>query len=217
MGFKGNSIVLISLLFCQISANGQNYSAGDNYHLGMKAGPALSLLLGDGFTTPSVLYGFTGGLYYKRQLKNGFHFQTEISSTIRGAKFDNSGQFGYDKVSLLFIDAAQLILKDLNKGSHTHCAVFGIQPSLIAQSWVYNSYYQLSPAARDIQLNTLDVFAVVGYQLNRKIIGIQSVFKLGLTNINRGLNMYDDGGNQLGPTNNNGKIFNLSWETCLSF
>ena len=199
------------------SAKCQTYLEGDKFRVGLKAGLLASNLLGTALTTPGINNGFTGGLYYRYQLKNGFHFQTEIGATIRSARFNNTSDTGYTKFSLFYLDFAQLILKDLKKGSHTHCVLFGAQPSVLVQSWVYNSYYQLSPAARSVKLNGMDVFAVFGYQYNRKIIGIQSVIKIGLTNINRGLNMYDAGGKHLGPTNDKGTMRNISWETTISF
>lgn len=215
-GYRNFILLLFSLIVFN-AANGQAYLEGDNFRVGLKAGPAASTLLGTALTKPSLYYGFTGGLYFRYKLKGGFHFQTELSPTIRGARFSNDGQFGYNKFSLFYIDAAQLIMKDLKKGSHKHCLLLGAQPSVLVQSWVYNTYYQLSPAARGIALNAVDVFAVIGYQHNRKIIGIQSVIKIGLTNINRGLNMHDHAGNRLGPTKDNGTIQNVSWETTISF
>lgn len=208
--------LLFSFIICN-TAYSQTYLEGDKYRIGLKAGPIASTLLGDALTKSSVNYGFTGGLYYKYKLKGGFHFQTEISPAIRGARFNNTSDTGYTKFSLFYIDFAQYVLKDIKKGSHTHCVLVGAQPSVLVQSWVYNSYYMLSPAARGVKLNAMDVFAVFGYQYNKKIIGIQSVIKIGLTNINRGLNMYDDAGSHLGPTKDNGFLRNVSWETTISF
>ena len=195
----------------------QDYLSGDNNKLGIKAGPVSSTIYGTALTKASIGYGFTGGVYLRLKLKNGFHFQTELSPTIRNSKYGNHALDGYEKISIFYIDANQMIMKDLKKGSHKHCALLGIQPSILVQSWVYNSYYQLSPAARDIAINTFDASAVIGYQFNRKIIGIQTVLKFGLTNINRGLNIHDHVGTRLGPTNDAGIIRNFSWETTISF
>lgn len=209
------ALVFLSGLF---EANAQIYQDGDKYRVGLKAGPVVTTLRGTELTKASVNYGFTGGLYYRYKLKKGFHYQTEINSTIRGARFNGNGPNGYSKFTLLYLDATQLILKDLKKDDHTHCLVFGGQPSLLLQSWVYSPYFQLSPAARGVKLNGGDAFLVLGYQMNKKVMGIQSVVKLGLTNINRGLNMYDVLGNPLGPpTSGKGSIYNLSWETCIAF
>lgn len=196
----------------------QAYQDGDKYRVGLKAGPVMSTLKGNELTKSSPNYGFTGGLYFKYKLKGGFHYQTEINSTIRGARFKGNGTNGYSKFTLLYLDATQLILKDLKKNDHTHCVVLGGQPSVLVQSWVYSPYFQLSPAARGVKLNGGDAYVVFGYQLNKKVIGVQSVIKIGLTNINRGLNMYDVLGNPLGPpTSGTGVIRNISWETCIAF
>jgi hypothetical protein len=216
METKHKILFLICTLLVTV-ANSQNYIAGDNYKLGLKAGPVAGVIYGNALTKAYPGYGFTGGVYLRAKLKNGFHFQTELSPTIRNSKYGNHATNGYEKISLFYIDANQMIMKDLKKGSHEHCLLLGLQPSVLIQSWVYNSYYQLSPAARDIKLNTIDVSAVIGYQYNRKIIGIQSVLKFGLTNINRGLNMHDHTGNRLGPTNDEGIMRNFSWETTISF
>lgn len=216
MGISKFILFIVGLIVANM-ANSQTYLEGDKYRIGLKAGPVVSTLLGTALTKSTINYGFTGGLYYKYKLKGGFHFQTEISPTIRGARFNNMSDTGYTKISLFYMDFAQYILKDIKKGSHTHCVLIGAQPSVLVQSWVYNNYYQLSPAARGVKLNGMDVFAVFGYQYNKKVIGIQSVIKIGLTNINRGLNMYDDAGSLLGPTKNNGNIRNISWETTISF
>ncbi len=207
------------LLILGITSNlfAQNYTEGERFKVGLKAGPSFSLLVGTALTNSTPGYGFTGGVYYKYKLGGGFHFQTEITPSIRNSKFSNHASNGYEKISLFYIDASQLILKDLKKGSHAHCLVAGIAPTGLLQSWVYNSYYLQSPAARDIKLNTFDALAVFGYQHNRKIIGFQTLVKVGLTNINRGLNMHDNNGNKLQPTNDRGYIRNISWEATISF
>lgn len=212
-----NLVLLLVSLVMLNQANGQTYLEGDKYRVGLKAGPAISLLSGTALTSPSPNFGFTGGLYYKYKLKNGFHFQTEISATIRGSRFKGNKDIEYNKFSLFYMDAAQLVLKDLQKDKHTHAAVFGVQPSILIQSWVYSPYHQYRPAARTVALNGGEVFAVVGYQYSKKLYGIQSVIKVGLTNINRGLNMYDFVGQPVGPTNNSGTVRNISWETTISF
>jgi hypothetical protein len=211
-------VILLSLGFNQVIA--QQYLDGDRFKVGLKAGPVLSIITGDAFAKASVKNGFTGGLYYRYKLKGGFHYQTELNAMVRGARFKNTGPDGYTKVNLMYLDATQLILKDLKKNDHTHCAVLGIQPSLLLQSWVYNPYWQLSPAARGIALNGGDLYAVFGYQLNKQVIGIQSVVKIGLTNVNRGLNMHDVSEPPkpiLPATNNSGLVRNISWEVTLSF
>ncbi|MFM9943719.1 MAG: hypothetical protein ACKVQB_00655 [Bacteroidia bacterium] len=210
-------ILILAGIFAFSMAQSQKYVDGENFRVGLKAGPIASSLLGTALTKPSLNNGFTLGIYYKNKLKSGFHFQTEANATMRGARFSGNGDLGYNKFTLFYFDAAQLIIKDLKKGDHSHVAVLGVQPSILIQSWVYNPYFQMSPAARGIALNGGDVFAVFGYQYNKKIFGIQSVVKIGLTNINRGLNMYDLLGKPLGPTKNNGTITNLSWETTISF
>jgi len=215
MATKIKLTILLLMLFT--SAKSQMYTEGDKFRIGLKAGPAISMLGGNALSKPSLHFGFTGGLYYKYKFKHGFHFQTEISPTLRGSRFDN-GPTGYNKFTLLYMDMAQLVLKDFQSGDHTHAGVLGLQPSVLVQSWVYNPVYLLSPAARDVKLNAIDLFLVFGYQYSKKIVGIQSVIKIGLTNINRGLNMYDVGGLPLQPaTNNSGNIRNISWETTLSF
>ena len=215
MKVKGYAIILFCLLYS--SAWAQTYEEGDNYRVGLKIGPVVSILKGNALTPATPSYGFSAGLYYKYKLKEGFHFQTEIMPTIRGANFSN-GQDGYSKFTLLYLDFAELVLKDLKQDDHTHALILGAQPSVLMESWVYNPYYQMSPAARGVKLNAIDVFAVFGYQLSKRVFGIQSVIKIGLTNINRGLNMYDFAGNPiLPPTNNNGNIRNISWETTISF
>lgn len=213
---KTHIIILLGLL-CVQQSYAQDYLDGEKFRVGLKAGPNFGMLLGTALTKPIVDNGFNGGLYYKNKLKNGFHFQTEISPSIRNTKFSNTSDTGYTKISLFYIDFAQILVKDLVKGSHTHCAIAGIQPSVLIQSWLYNSYYLLSPASRDIKLNGMDVFVLVGYHYNSRVYGIQSVFKIGLTNINRGLNIYDDEGHHLGPTNDLGTIRNFTWETTISF
>jgi len=217
MKFKG----LILLMMCLIrfnTLNAQAYQDDEKYRVGLKAGPVISTLKGNELTKSSLNYGFTGGLYFRYKLKGGFHYQTEINSTIRGARFNGNGNNGYNKFTLLYLDATQLLMKDLKKGDHTHCVVLGAQPSVMLQSWVYSPYFQLSPAARGVKLNGGDAFVVFGYQLNKRVIGIQSVIKIGLTNINRGLNMYDVLGNPLGPTSSGtGVIRNISWETSIAF
>jgi len=211
-------VILISFGFSQAFA--QKYLDGDRFKVGLKAGLVLSTISGDAFAKASIKNGFTGGLYYRYKLKGIFHFQSELNAMIRGARFKNTGPDGYTKVNLLYIDAPQLILMDLKKNDHTNCAVLGVQPSLLMQSWVYTPYWQLSPAARGIALNGGDLYAVFGYQLNKQIVGIQSVVKIGLTNINRGLNMYDVSEPSkpiLPATNNSGIVRNISWEVTLSF
>lgn len=210
-------IVLLVSFIMSNTGKSQTYLGEDKYRVGLKAGPSASLLLGNALSKPSVNMGFTGGMYFKYKLKGGFHFQTEVSATFRGARFKGNADSGYNKFSLFYMDAAQLVLYDLQKGKHTHAAVLGVQPSFLIQSWVYSPYYQYRPAARTIALNGADVFVVFGYHYNKKLIGIQSVFKIGLTNINLGLNMYTFENRHLGPTNNQGTIRNVSWETTLSF
>lgn len=210
---------LTILLFLSIAniANGQLYVSTDKYKAGLKVGISTNNLRGNAFSTSYLTRGFTLGLYYKQKFKNGFHFQTEITPAIRGAKFRNSADTGYEKINLLYLDLCQLIVKDIEKDNHKNCVMAGLQPSVLLQTWVYNSYYQLSPAARDIAIKAMDLFAVAGYQYNKKSFGIQTMIKVGLTNINRGLNMHDHDGRRLGPTNDKGKIRNFSWEISLMF
>lgn len=210
--------ILFSLLMYGGILKAQTYQEGDKYRVGLKAGPVVSSLLGDELTTPSVSYGFTGGLYYRYKLRGGFHFQTEINAAIRGARFKGNKENEYNKFTLLYLDAVESVLFDLKKGSHTHCLLLGGQPSVLLQSWVYSPYFQMSPAARGVKLNGGDFAIVFGYQLNKNIVGIQSVIKIGMTNINRGLNMYDVQGNPLGPQGKgDGYIRNVSWETTIAF
>ena len=209
--------ILSVLIFASNYANGQLYVADDKYKIGLKAGLSACSMYGNAFTTPKFTKGFTLGIYYRQKFKNGFHFQTELTPAIRGARYNNNSDTGYQKINLLYLDFNQIVLKDLSKNNHTHCVLAGIQPSVLLQSWVYNAYYQLSPAARDIALKGMDVFAVLGYQLNKKTFGFQTMFKIGLTNINRGLNMHDHEKRRLGPTVDNGKIRNFSWEFSIAF
>lgn len=217
---KSNNFVipiLLLLIFSAKNSYSQKYVGNDNFKAGLKAGVSINTFKSNAFTTPFLTRGFTLGLYYRQKFKNGFHFQTEITPAIRGARFNNSSDTGYEKINLLYLDFTQLIVKNLNKDDYSHCILAGVQPSVLLQSWVYNSYYKLSPCARDIALNGMDFYIVAGYQFNKKSIGIQSLIKIGLLNINRGLNMHDHDGRQLGPTNNNGTIRNISWETSISF
>ncbi|MCC6720846.1 MAG: outer membrane beta-barrel protein [Bacteroidia bacterium] len=211
------SLFVILSFFAINKAKSQNYVGDDKFKAGLKAGISINMLNGDAFTKSYIVRGYSLGLYYRYKFKNGFHFQTEFTPAIRGARFNNKSDTGYQKINLLYIDLSQIIIKDLIKNSNTHCMLAGIQPSVLLQSWVYNSYFQLSPAARDIALNGMDFFVVAGYQYNKKSFGIQSMVKLGLTNINRGLNMHDHNGKRLGPTNDKGKIHNFSWELSLTF
>ncbi|NUM31397.1 MAG: outer membrane beta-barrel protein [Bacteroidetes bacterium] len=210
-------ILLLLLTFSVKKSYSQKYVGDDKFKAGLKAGISLNTFKGNAFTTSYFTRGFSLGLYYRQKFKNGIHFQTEITPAIRGAKFTNSSDTGYEKINLLYIDFTQLLIKDLNKNNNTHCLLAGIQPSVLLQSWVYNNYYKLSPAARDIALNSIDFSIVAGYQLNKKTFGIQSLIKIGLLNINRGLNMRDHDGRRLGPTNDKGTIRNLSLETSITF
>ena len=161
---------LIILLFITIAntANAQLYVSTDKYKAGLKVGISTNTLRGDAFSASYLTRGFTLGLYYKQKFKNSFHFQTEVTPAIRGAKFNNTSDTGYEKINLLYLDLCQLIIKDIAKDNHKNSILVGLQPSVLLQTWVYNSYYQLSPAARDIAIKGMDLFFVVGYQHNKK-------------------------------------------------
>lgn len=209
---------ILALMMVAVSTNAQTYLDGDKFRVGMRAGPVMSWLTGDALSKPSPNYGFTAAIYFKHRIGNHLHFQTEVGPSVRGSRFNGNGSNGYNKFTLMYMDAAELLMIDLKKDVHLHTLVLGVQPSALLQSWVYSPYFQLSPAARGVKLNGMDCSAVFGYQLHKKVYGIQSVIKIGLTNINRGLNMYDVLGNPLGPaTNNSGIIRNISWETSIAF
>ena len=106
MGFKSLFFCIGFILFSQM-AKSQIYLDGDKYRIGLKAGPLISTITGNALTKSTPVNGFTGGLYYKYKLNNGFHFQTEICPSIRNTKFNNTSDTGYTKFSFFYMDFAQ--------------------------------------------------------------------------------------------------------------
>lgn len=202
-------LVTILLLSVQ-SVFGQLYPKDDTYKLGIKTGAVFTRLNGGVLVNPAIKYGFSGGVFFRHPVGNNFHVQVESNATFRGGNFKN-GEDEYYKLSTFYLELPAMWMVDLKKGSDEWCAFVGAQASVLANATIYVDP-NVIPQKEQPNLKNMDYFGIIGIQRNTYYAGFQLALKLGLTDINGGVEFVD-----FGPDPRSGQIRNFGVELSVYF
>lgn len=225
-------LLLTTALLLSISSIAQQYNQElDGFDpntkrkdkLGIRIGFGITRLNSDELVNTAVSRGYQGAFYYRVNLFKGFHLNTEMGASIKGAKFNN-GDVGYSQLSMLYLDFNLIGMFQLTS-DNKHNLIFGVQSSRLMRS---SLFVGPEPFASYLQLpfKTWDHAAVTGYHFNTRYVGFQLALKYGLRNIagdfvNFNKESLNDSGKQfadLSPTMRNIKsIKNFSVELSVYF
>lgn len=203
------TIVLIIILSSALHLSAQETSKPASYKLGIKTAVNLSTLLGSEFENPTPRFGYTAGAYVYTAINKKWQFQTELLANFKGSNFKNDLE-DYTKISTFCIDMPVMLGYRLNEGRNA--VLFGPQFSYLSLSSMYIGS-NAKAYINDIGLDPFGLDACVMYQVNGKVVGFQMGVKLGLLNINNGVNFE----NINPPTGKGGTIKPFSFEIGMLF
>jgi hypothetical protein len=181
---------------------------GPELDLGIKTSINVSSILGSEFKNARPKFGYTAGVYLITPLKKKWSLHSEALGSFRGSSFNN-GDTGYSKIALFYVDALIAPTYTLEKNSIS----IGPYLSYFALGSIYIGAKKKAEDIEEFGMKPLD-FGLAGYYtINGPIIGFQFGAKVGLSNINNGVNF--DG--IFPETGNGGTIRNLSFEIGMLF
>ena len=227
--------------FSEVKAQGNDDEEWRNpTNYGLKMGMALNSFIPGELVNPTPSMGFMAGLYFEKpdKRKSKWGWQTGLDLRLRGGKFNNAtadsvANSAYTRISMVTLDMPLMGQYRLSRSGDEKRKniVFGVQPSLILSSRVYQGRnYQ--PIYRDEYLQTwpnlgfrkVDLLGVVGYQFRGYSAGYQVNLKASILDMNPGGNFKlpekDKDGNPFGlyPATGTGKFIGTwSLEFCLVF
>ncbi|MBT8326372.1 MAG: PorT family protein [Bacteroidia bacterium] len=187
----------------QVETNSKN-------RIGIKTSINTSSIRGTEFENPRLKFGYTAGAFYQQYLNENWNFYTEFVGNFKGSNFKNDID-EYNRVSLFYIDVPLMLMYNLDDDKK-QSVLLGPYASYLALSAVYVGS-QRKAELSNIALKPFD-FGIAGfYQLNGKFTTLQVGAKIGLYNINNGVNFED-----ITPeTGKNGTISNLGIEIGMLF
>lgn len=148
--------------------------------LGIRVGFGITRLNSPDLVNIELNRGYQGAFYYRVNLFKGFHLNTEMGASVKGANFDN-GDVGYSQLSLLYLDFNALGMIQLTS-DFKHAIVLGGQASRLLRSSLFIGPEQFASYLQ-LPLKNWDYFAVAGYHFNTRYVGFQLALKYGLRNI----------------------------------
>jgi len=176
--------------------------------LGIKTSINISSLLGTEFQNPRPKFGYTAGAYLNAPINKKWSLQSEVLGSFRGSSFNN-GDTGYSKIALFYVDAMVAPTYRLEKNSIS----IGPYLSYLGLGSIYIGDKKKSEDIEEFGLKPLD-FGVAGYYtIHGPVVGFQFGAKVGLSNVNNGVNF--DG--IFPKTGTGGSIKNLSFEIGMLF
>jgi hypothetical protein len=176
--------------------------------LGIKTNINISTLLGSELENPRPKFGYTAGAYFRYYISNKSGLYTEFVGNFKGSRFKN-GIGEYNKIALFYLDLPLMYEYKLND---KNSILGGINPSFLAMSSMFLDGQQKAASNR-INLMPFDWGPAFYYHAYGKAVGFQAGVKVGLSNINNGINFE----NINPPTGNGGSIQNLSFELGMLF
>ncbi len=202
-------LILVSLLFVfSPYLYGQNNDSENK--LGIKTSINASTIFGSELINPRFKYGYTAGAYYQYSINKKWAFQTEFLGNFKGSKFKN-GIGKYSKIATFYLDLPLLAVRHLDNNK-TQSLLIGPSISYLALSSLFIGQ-QKKAELNVLDLKDMDFGVAIYYQKNSKIASFQIGAKIGLTNVNNGINFVD-----IKPaTGNNGTIKNLGLEIGFLF
>lgn len=162
---------------------GQEQESTDQ-KLGIKLSISGATLLGQEFQNPRPKFGYAAGIYYRKDLKKAWSLHTEFLGNFKGSKFSN-GDTGYSRIALLYVDAA--VLPKYSFGDDVSSVALGPYGSYLALSSLFVGGQQASEA-NDLALKPYDAGLAVYYFNKGRIASFQAGAKIGLVDINNGIN-----------------------------
>lgn len=148
--------------------------------LGIRVGFGVTRLTSNELLNTKLSRGYQGAFYYRVNLFKGFHLNTEMGASVKGANFNN-GDTGYSQLSLLYLDFNVLGMIQLTS-DFKHSLVLGVQSSRLMRSSLFIGPEQFASYLQ-LPMKRWDFAAVAGYHFNTRYVGFQAVLKYGLRNI----------------------------------
>ena len=202
-------VVLIVILSSALNLCAQETSKPASYKLGIKTAINLSTLLGTELENPTPRFGYTAGAYVYAAINKKWQFQTELLANFKGSNFNNDLE-DYTKISTFCLDMPLLLGYKFNDGKNV--VLLGPQASYLSLSSMYIGS-NAKAYVNDIGLKPFGIDACAIYQVNGKVVGFQMGAKLGILNMNNGVNFE----NINPPTGKDGTIQSLSFEIGMLF
>jgi hypothetical protein len=191
-----------------VSASGQTEAGSGDTKLGIKTAINLSTFTGSELTNPRLRFGYSAGAYYRTRINKNLHFQTEFLGNFKGSNFNNDLD-EYSRIATFYLDLPLMIGYEL---SDNQLIMIGPQLGYLALSSMYIGS-KAKAHINDLALHPFALDGIISYQVNGKIVGFQAGLKLGVFDLNNGLNF-----EQINPpTGNGGSIRSLSFELGLLF
>ena len=202
--------ILISCTLIIISFFGysQTESLNTDYKLGIKTAINLSTFSGTELENPRLRFGYSAGAYFWVKLNKNYRFQSELLANFKGSNFNNADD-EYSRITTFYMDLPLLFGYEV---AENQLIYIGPQLGYLALSSMYIGKLA-KPHENGLPLKPFSIEACAVYQSNGKLMGLQGGVKLGLLNINDGINFV----NVNPPTGNNGVIRSISLELGMLF